>query len=159
MANDKLFLVPKIIAGGTYFDISRSDIEWDLDNENGEAEYECDQYVTDDSNVEHVIQLRLNISCRSPFPVGWTISLKLHGVRIDGIDWHNKYDDPGGNECHGWHRHSYNARQQTADHVRVPITSLDDVNERTTFLIRAMSELRISLNSEDAHGTDELPFG
>jgi hypothetical protein len=112
MASDKFFLVPQIVATEKYIDISRDEIERNLNDEGGEVDYDWEETLTDDFNVEWNVTLKLNISCKSPLMVGWSIALKLHQIRIDGIDWHSAFCDPEGTKHHGWHRHALTKRNK-----------------------------------------------
>jgi hypothetical protein len=149
------FLVPQIIAARKYIDISRDEIERALGEENGEFDYDWEESILDEVGIEHVVTLKLNISCRAPLIVGWAIALKLHQIRIDGIDWHNRFCDPDGNKHHGWHRHKFNQKKQSADGQRWPTKVLDGASDRTQFLIRTLKEMNLSLSGVD-HGNYDL---
>jgi len=155
MPTDKFFLVPQITATEKYIDISRDGMERELNDENGEFIHEWEESLEDDVHQEHVDTLRLNISCRSSLVVGWTIALKMHGVRIDGIDWHGSFTDPQGNKQQGWHRHSFSQTTHSADRQRHPISALEGVTTRTQFLIRTLKEMKILVSGVD-HGNYEL---
>lgn len=94
-------LADRVREDSKFFDVSLPQIERDLDREGGEAEYETDHFFDDTEAGQATIPLKLNISCKSPIVFGWTISLKLHGKRIDGIDWHAQYTDTAGNRQSG----------------------------------------------------------
>ncbi len=153
--SDKFFLVPTIVAAEKYIDISRDEIERALNDENGEFDYDWEETVTDDLGNEHVVTLKLNINCKAQLMNSWSIALKLHQIRIDGIDWHSVYRDPTGATQYGWHRHRFDPRKQRADSQRWPITALEGASNRTHFLIRTLSEMNISLSGVD-HGNYEL---
>jgi hypothetical protein len=157
MSEGFFHLVPAIVANEKYFDVSRDEIERNLADENGRVEYETEHSIEDEFGKEIVVTLRLNINCQSPVAVGWTISLKLHGVRIDGIDWHAFYTDPGGNQQQGWHRHLYSSATKSADGQRLPVDGFHILKNRRDFLIRALSEMKLLLSGVD-YGADELPF-
>jgi len=89
--------------------------------------------------------------------LGWTASLKLHGKRIDGIDWHAKYKDPDGNMRFGWHRHEFDISTRD-DKFRVPVDGFDGIERRVQFIGHALTVMGILLNEVD-HGTGELQFG
>jgi len=110
--------------------------------------------IVDDLNTEHVVTLKLNINTRAQLMVGWSIALKLHQIRIDGIDWHSTYSDPDGKKHQGWHRHRFDQRKQRASE-RWPTEVLNEVSDRTQFLIRTLKEMDISLNAVD-HGSYDL---
>jgi len=153
------FLVPKIVAAQKYIDLNRDEIERAINADNGEFEWEWEEVIVDDFGTEHYVPLKLNVSCRSELVVGWSIALKLHCIRIDGIDWHRTFVDPNGVEHHGWHRHEFDQRSKSADKRRIPVEGPDvsmaldmGINQ---FLIRTLSKLRISLSGVD-HGNYEL---
>jgi hypothetical protein len=155
MASDKFFLVPQIVATKKYIDISRSEIERTLNDEGGEVEYDWEETITDEFNVEWNVTLKLNISCKSPLMFAWSIALKLHQIRIDGIDWHSTFCDPEGTKHRGWHRHRFDRKKQSADGQRLPTTVLEGASGTTAFLIRTLKEMNISLSGVD-HGNYEL---
>ncbi|MGB8061099.1 MAG: hypothetical protein WCF26_04340 [Candidatus Sulfotelmatobacter sp.] len=153
--SDKFFLAPTIVAAEKYIDISRDEIERALDEENSEFDYDWEETITDDLNTEHVVTLKLNINCKSRLMISWSISLKLHQIRIDGIDRHSRYSDREGNIHEGWHRHRFDPRKQRADDQRWPTNVLQGASERTQFLIRTLKEMNISVSGVD-HGNYEL---
>lgn len=155
MASNKFFLVPQIVAAKKYIDISRDDMERNLNDENGEVEYDWEETITDDFDIEHVVTLKLNISCKSPIMLAWSIALKLHQIRIDGVDWHSTFYDPEGNKHQGWHRHRFDQKKENADGQRWPTKALEGASDKTTFLIRTLKEMNISLSGVD-HGNYEL---
>jgi hypothetical protein len=152
-------LADKIIADIKWFACSMTDIEHELNDENGECEKECEHAIPDDFGNEAVATIRLNINCKSEYPQGWTISLKMHDTRIDGIDWHATFTDPQGVKHKGWHRHQYDAKSKTADHARYPVQGFEelegDAMGRYRFLVRALKQMRVTLDTAD-HGQDEL---
>lgn len=152
---DYFFLVPKIIAAEKYINVSRDDIERALNAENGQVDYEWEEAVEDDFHTEHFIPLRLNISCRTTLIEGWTISLKMHSVRIDGIDWHSVFIDANGAKQRGWHRHEFSSRTLSADGQRWATNALVGVATKTDFLIRTLKEMKILLSGVN-HGNYEL---
>jgi len=152
---DYFFLVPKIVSMTKYLDVSRDEIERDLTGQNGQVEYQWEEVVEDDVHMEHFVPLRLNISCRPHLIVGWAISLKMHNIRIDGLDWHSSFYDPNGEKRHGWHRHEFDQKQQCADGRRLPTAALDHTTTQTQFLIRTLKEMKIQLSGVD-HGNYEL---
>lgn len=155
MANDQFFLTEQVIAAEKYFNVSRYDIEMHLMDEGQVCELEEEQIITDSEGVEHCVNIRINIYCKGENVLAWSIAMKLHCVRIDGIDWHAKYDDPAGNVQRGWHRHRYNSKQGNADKDRYPVTGFDDIDTISEFLIRSFKEMNISLSKVD-NGTANL---
>ena len=134
MAANKFFLAPRIVAAKKYIDISRDEIERNLNDENGEVDYDWEETITDDFNTEWNVTLKLNISCKPALVVAWSIALKLHQIRIDGIDWHNTFCDPEGNKHHGWHRHRFDPKKENADGQRLPTNVMEGVSDKSTFL-------------------------
>ena len=123
----------------------------------GDLEIWAEHQFVDDFFTEHTALLRLNISCRNEYEKGWTIALKLHKERIDGIDWEPRFIDSVGSVASGWHRHIWDRRHQNADSNKVSVQGFDEVKTRDQFIVRALKEMSISLNRTD-HGTDELQF-
>jgi len=146
---------PQIIAEEKYFDVSRDQIVREL--QVGDAEFETEHQFVDDFGNEMTAVLRLNMSCRNNYVRGWTISLKLHKERIDGVDWEPYFVGNDGNRKSGWHRHVWNQKLQSAKSGKIPVQGLDEVNNREDFVIRALKEMNITLNKTD-YGTDQLPF-
>src|SRR5689334_7483576 len=154
---DYFFLVPKIVGSVKYLDISLNEIERLLHEGHGEFDEDFEHTVKDDFNNEITVTLKLNIAIRRTLMVGWSIALKMHRERIDGIDWHNVYLDPRGSKQHGWHRHEFEQNMRSANHRRVPTEILDGITCQRDFLIWTLKEMKISLNRVD-HGNYEL-FG
>jgi hypothetical protein len=140
-----------------FFDVSLPQIDRDMDSEGGEVEYETEHYLDDIDGTEATIPLRLNLSCKSANVVGWTASLKLHGKRIDGIDWHARYRDKEGNWQSGWHRHDFDIGTRD-DKFRIPVDGFDGIDRRVQFIGHALRVMGILLNEAD-HGSGELQFG
>lgn len=72
--SDKFFLAPTVVAAKKYIDISRDEIERTLNDENGEFDYDWEETVTDELNTEHVVTLKLNINCKAPLMISWSIA-------------------------------------------------------------------------------------
>lgn len=144
-------------AAEKYFDVSLPEIERQL-TATGCWELTCEQEVTDENGETVAAVLRLNISCKSRHPAGWTIALKLCKERIDGIDRENRYDAMDGTEKSGWHRHVWDSRTQSAKEGKQPIQGFDDPRlTRSDFLVRAFSAMRVLVSRHD-HGNSDLPF-
>jgi hypothetical protein len=154
---DHFFLVPTVVAAVKYLDISLNEIERILREENGEFNFDWEHVVEDEFNNEITVVLKLNISCQQPMMVGWSIALKMHRTRIDGIDWHNAYFDPHGDKQHGWHRHEFDQNTKSANNRRVPTAALDSLTCQREFLIWTLKEMKFILNRVD-YGNYEL-FG
>ncbi|MFY9674227.1 MAG: hypothetical protein WAK13_07220 [Terriglobales bacterium] len=157
MATDYFALVDRIVEERKYFDISRSELVLLLEAK-GEADIETEHQTTDDYANSCSVVLRLNIHCKHPkYVEGWTIALKLHNTRIDGLDFELKYTGGDGALHSGWHRHIWDHRLQSAEKNKVPAQDLNGIGSREEFLIRALKFFRIDLNATD-YGTDSLPF-
>jgi hypothetical protein len=150
MASDNyFFLVPQIVPDEKYFDTSIPEILRGLDGSAGKFNFTAEHVALDEYGADYGIVLRLNISCQSNIPEGWTISLKLHNERIDGIDWEPKYEAFDRTSKIGWHRHQWNQRSQSAKDTKLPLAELDDVDSREQFVIRSLSIMRITVSSRD----------
>jgi hypothetical protein len=139
----------RIVSEVKYFDISRDEMVRQL-QAGGNVETETEHPFVDDFSNEFAALLRLNISCKHEDARGWTISLKLHKERVDGIDWEPYFIDQTGSRSFGWHRHVWNQKHRTAKSIKVGRT-------REEFIIRALKELRIALSKVD-YESDKLPF-
>lgn len=153
MLQDSFFLVERIRAGSKYFDISIEEILRDLENEGGKSEYESE---LDLPGVDDSIPLRLNIRCKGPAN-SWTIALKLHGTRIDGIDWEARYTDVQGQAMRGWHRHLYDDKSKSAMSMKAQVEGFDDISDKRQFLVRTFKLMKILLNEVD-YGPTDLPY-
>ena len=153
MIQDYFFLAEKIREERKYFDFSVEEILRDLDDNHGKAEYECEQELT---GHDYTIPLRLNIRCRG-LENSWTIALKLHCIRIDGIDWEARYKDQDNQSMSGWHRHLYDGKSKSADNLKASVEGFDDIFNKQQFLLRAFKLMKILLNAVD-YGPTELPY-
>ncbi len=153
MIQDYFFLAEKIRADSKYFDVSIEEILRDLENEGGKFEYECEQTLI---GFDDLIPLRLNIRCKGPVN-SWTIALKLHCIRIDGIDWEARYTDIRGQSMYGWHRHMFDEKSKSAVNLKASVEGFDDISDKQQFLSRAFKLMKILLNEVD-YGPTELPF-
>ena len=144
-----------------YFDVSLVEIERRLDGDGGEYECRAEVEVAGVDGVPVAAELRLNITCKSSIWANWSVSIKLHKVRIDGIDYEPRFPMGGGKFGAGWHRHSWDETASDCDNKqagKIPLDSFaDHCQSRASFLIFALKELRVLLNKND-HGTDELSF-
>lgn len=156
MASNYFFLVPRIVSDTKYFDVSVGEILRALDSAAGKFERTEEHETRDEYNLEQHVILRLNINCQSMLPQGWTIALKLHNERIDGIDWESEYTAADGTTQHGWHRHQWSQKEESAKFRKIPSNDLDNVDGREQFLIRAFSIMRITVSGKD-YG-DQLPI-
>lgn len=156
-ARELFHLTERLRAADKYFDISHAEIERQL-----AAGGSCEvvwQHETADENGDPVgAELKLNVNCKSSVWRNWSVSLKLHGIRIDCIDHESRFDAVDGTVSTGWHRHSWDTTRRTAERLKVPLAGFGESwSSREEFLIRAFSEMRILLNSSD-HGNSSLPF-
>lgn len=148
--------VGQILASEKYFDIGRGDIIHLL-AQKGEHEFITEHDVTEDNGTTTTTALRLNITTRAEIRESWSVSIKLHGIRIDCIDHEPAYRMLDGSKAAGWHRHIWNPSQDSADKHKVPAPAIDGFRDRNEFLIRVFSEMKILLNKTD-HGPDQLSF-
>lgn len=153
MAQDYFFLVDKIRADSKYFDVSIDEILRELDDEGGRVEYECEHTPT---GCQDSVPLRLNIRCRGPVH-SWTIAVKLHCIRIDGIDWEGRYTDRDGQSRSGWHRHVFDDKSKSAENLKTSVEDFEDLSNKQQFLFRAFGLMKILTNRVD-YGPTELPF-
>lgn len=156
MASNNFFLVPQIVADDKYFDVSAAEIIRALLAPSGKFDQTEEHETKDEYNVDFRIIIRLNINCQSKVPEGWTIALKLHNERIDGIDWESEFTAADGSTGHGWHRHEWSQQAQSAKHRKIPVPDFAGIEAREQFLIRALSIMRIKLNARD-YG-EQLPI-
>lgn len=143
-----------------FFDVSLAEIDRQLGRQ-GEAEYRADSEVYDENGSRVGAEVRLNINCESPRRTGWSVSVKLHQIRIDCIDWEGWFNIAPGKRGVGWHRHTWDRNAGDAENSgfgKQPVIGLDDETiSRSEFLTRVFKEMRVLLNSID-HGNDQLPF-
>lgn len=144
-------LVEQIRAEDKYFNVSRGELADKL----GRDKY-CEivsEHETEDTDRATVFPvLRLNLAVRGP---RWSASLKLHKIRVDGIDWHRTFDAPDGSKASGWHRHGWNAAEHNAE-IHVPIADFgDELTTVNDFLIRMSHVLRITLSANDVGAFDD----
>jgi len=156
MASNNFFLVPQIIADEKYFDVSIAEILRSVLSPAGKFDLTEEHETKDEYGVDFRVLIRLNINCQSKAPQGWAIALKLHNERIDGIDWEPEFLAVDGSIGHGWHRHQWDQRRQSAKHTKTPAPDFDGIDSREQLLIRAFSIMRIRVNARD-YG-DQLPI-
>lgn len=115
MAQERFYLVPRIIAAEKYFDCSVRDILWVFDRGDRKFQATWSQEINDESTGEAVeFDLTLNIGGNLRYPLSWDVAVLLHNTRIDGIGYHPWFNDVDGNEQEGWHRHVWSEREQHA---------------------------------------------
>ncbi len=150
--------VHKIRAADKYFDVSLQEIQRAL-----LVQGKCDIYgevdIEDENGLPVTASLRLNIAGGADRPLtSWSLALKLHNVRIDGVDHEFRFDMPDGTFGHGWHRHQWNASDESAERHKLPVGDhLQRLSDGHGFLVRSLTLLNIQMNSID-HGQDELLF-
>ena len=134
-------LVPTIVGGHKYFDISREEVGRAL---HADEHIEC---ITEHQVGDDVVNLKLNIQCKRDYPESWTISLKLHQERIDGIDHQLIYSDKNGKRCKGWHRNTWDSNKKKAS-IHEPLIDFkfDSIDQ---FLVRSLGTMKIILNKVD----------
>ena len=116
--------------------------------------------ITDDDGEVVGVELRLNVNCRAPKPwMGWSVTLKLHRMRIDGVDHEAIFDTADGTKGTGWHRHLWDSTERNGDRLKQPLASFGEGPplSRVDFVVRAFSELRVLLNNKD-DGNANLPL-
>ena len=148
-------LVEQIRSVEKYFDISRQEIERELRSSSSYENY-C-QSELDDRGKLVFADLRLNIRCKGGATT-WSVSLKLHRIRIDGIDHEPKFKAVDGSLADGWHRHLWDSSACNAERRKVPLNGFHkNVSCIEDFLISAFQEMCIVLNKVD-HGNNGLPL-
>jgi len=155
MARDFFDFVEQIRAGEKYFDVSREAIQRLLLAKHGQCDLLTDHDLEDKKGGTVTATLRLNITTRAESPLNWSMALKLHGVRIDGVDHESRFRMIDSGFGHGWHRHMWDSSEESAERDKLPITVLDGVSTRDQFLIRGLSVLKVRLNAVD-HGQELL---
>jgi len=155
MRRELFAYVDQIRTNEKYFDVSREGILRLLLARKGACDLCTDHEIVDENGAPVDATLRLNISTRADSPLNWTMALKLHGVRIDGVDHESRFRAVGGGWAHGWHRHVWEPADENADRRKVPITELDGIKSRQDFVTRGLRVLRIQLNATD-HGQELL---
>jgi len=146
--------VEQIRKSDKYFDVSRLELQRAL-LVSGKCDIRTEHDVVDEKGETITTELRLNLHARDEMPQSWTMSLKLHGIRIDGLDHEAKFKTGDGNTGRGWHRHQWDADEESAERRKVEVRDLDDVVTREEFLIRGLSVLKVRLNALD-HGQFSL---
>jgi hypothetical protein len=131
--------VDQIRAAQKYFDVSRLELQRAL-LVNGKCDVSSEHDVVDESNQTVTTELRLNISARDEVTESWSMALKLHGIRIDGIDYEAKFRTVDGDIGRGWHRHQWDKHDENADRGKVAVPNMSGVASREEFLIRALSK-------------------
>jgi hypothetical protein len=150
-------LVEQIRQEAKYFHVSRSELAAKLAMDK-QCEILCEHETTDVDGSTVFVTLRLNWAQR--FLGRWSVSLKLHKVRVDGIDWLRLYDTPNGTKCSGWHRHGWDATTKQADlHIPLPDAFGVDVNTTEDFILRICSEMQIYLSAKDVGIFDDDLLG
>jgi hypothetical protein len=152
------YLVDRIRADTKYFPVSCDEVERAL---RADGYFDCtSDYECEDEGELVAMRLRLNVSApRETNQFSWKIALKLHDVRIDGIDHHERLPLPNGKPGPGgWHRHEWDPRRKNADGRRVRIDGFDKgLSSLRMFLLKSFHELRIEVNRRD-DGSQYLQF-
>ena len=142
-------LVPRLLEGPIYIDISRDEIERILGQDRS-----FDRRFED---PETGVPVRICIQQRSAHLESISLALLVHEVRIGGIDFEVKFDDVDGLRGHGCHKHIWDAVELDADAYKVAIDCFGGVAELREWLIRAFKELKIQPSGRD-YGEPTLRF-
>jgi hypothetical protein len=142
-------LVPRLLEGPIYIDISRDEIERILGQDRS-----FDRIFED---PETGVPVRICIQQRHPYLESISLALLVHEVRIGGIDFEVKFDDVDGFRRHGWHKHVWDAVEEDADAHKVAIDCFEGAADLREWLIRALKELRIQSSGKD-YGEPTLQF-
>ena len=155
---ERFYLAEQIRTEGKYLDVSRDEIGRALESA-GVFEGVFEHDTEDDDGKTVSVELKLNLHTRSRnVNYSWSASLKLHGIRIDCIDYENKFIAADGVLASGWHRHDWDTAGKSAERKKVPLNGFDnELSSIDYFVIRVTTELRIRLNKND-HGNSELLF-
>lgn len=148
MAQDFFDQAPRLAAEEKYFDVSKQGLRRALLSNHGKCDLLTDHEVSVDGRPQTVV-LRLNISTRGPQPTAWSMAVKLHGIRIDGVDHEGRFTTEDGKTAVGWHRHCWDPIEESAERHKVPVSVMDDIKTVEDFLVRGLSLLRVRLNAVD----------
>lgn len=147
-ARELFHLVDKIRVDRKYFPVSLDEIEREL---SATGFFDCyGDYECDDDGQMAATRLRMNLRAPGGYVQSWAVSLKLHDIRIDGIDHHEWLALPNGKRGPGgWHRHEWLPSQRKAER-RVRMEKFDKgLKSLRLFLVKAFQELRIEVNKQD----------
>jgi hypothetical protein len=142
-------LVPQLLGGTIYFDISRDEIERIL--------WQDKVFDRTFEDSETAVPVRIVIQKPSVHLESISLALLVHEVRIGGIDFEVKFEDVDGIRRHGWHKHIWDSIEQDADAYKVAIDCFDGVADLREWLIRAFKELKIQHSGTD-YGEPTLQF-
>lgn len=153
---ERFYLADRVREEEKYFGISLSEIERQLTRA-GVFEGVCEHDIEDDGEAIS-LELRFNLCARSKITNSWTASLKLHGIRIDGVDYESRFTTEDGSLASGWHRHQWDSVAKDAEKKKVLLSGFGKgLTGVSAFVIRVTKELRIRLDRHD-HGRSDLPF-
>ena len=154
---ERFYLAEQIRTEKKYIDVSLGEIGRQLESA-GVFDGVFEHDTEDDDGKTVSVELKLNLHTRSRNVNSWSASLKLHGIRIDCIDYENKFTTTDGVLASGWHRHDWDAAGKSAERKKVPLNGFDnELSSIDYFVIRVTTELRIRLNRSD-HGNSGLLF-
>ncbi len=154
---ERFYIAEQIRTEEKYLDVSRGEIERQLESA-GVFEGVFEHDTEDDDGETVSVELKLNLYTRPKYVTSWSASLKLHGIRIDCIDYENKFTTATGVRASGWHRHEWDAAENRAEKKKIPINGFDNERSRIDyFVIRVTTEFHIRLNRND-HGSSGLLF-
>jgi hypothetical protein len=151
MPKSFFYLVPKLLQGPIYCDVSRDEIERYL-IEDGKFDQVFEVNVEQDENVSVAVCIRVIVQLKAQW---YSVSVLLHDVRIAGIDFEGKFTDRNGLPRHGWHKHIWDARVENSKKLKESIAGFEELPNAAEFLIRAFKELKISLSGKD-YGNPKL---
>jgi hypothetical protein len=103
------------------------------------------------------VGLRLNINTKADVARSWTMSIKLHDWMIDCVDYEEKYRLQSGGNGSGWHRHQWDADEESAKRGKLPAPELEGTETHDEFLIRGLGVFNVRVNAV-SHGEPELQF-
>jgi hypothetical protein len=103
------------------------------------------------------VPLKLKVSGKAEYWIGWDMALLMHNHRIDGFGWEGGPfpDILNGGDCNGWHRHVWDPISRNADGKTC--VDIFDVNELSAedFVTWGLRAMKILYNRRD-DGPDDL---
>ncbi len=142
-------LVPRLLEGPIYIDISRDEIERIL--------VVAKSFDRTFEDPETAIPFRVCVQQRTGRLESISLAILVHEVRVGGIDFEVRFEEADGSRRRGWHKHIWDVAEQDADGRKEAIGCFDGVADLTEWLIRAFKELRIQASGKD-YGEPNLPF-
>jgi hypothetical protein len=155
MPKDLFDYVEQIRGSEKFLDLSLLGISRLLMARKGKCHLPLEHDVTLSNGDVVTTELYFNVNAASDTPTGWSMSLKLHEKRIDGFDWEKRFPMLSGDMGRGWHRHHWDAKEESAEDHKLPVSDLETVLRREQFLIRGLALMKVRLSPAD-HGQDDL---